>query len=120
MMDHIQINGIQGYGHHGVFESERMIGQEFLVDVHLFLDLAVASHTDELSDTIDYGLISTRVAEEIAGPPVNLIERLAGRIADRLMSEFATIQRIEVCVHKPAAPVDQQVNDISVTVSRTH
>ena len=89
------------------------------MDIRIYLDLSQASFTDELSDTVDYGLISARVVEEIAGDPVNLIERLAGRIGDRLLSEFATIAKIEVCVHKPGAPVDQKVSDISVTVERS-
>ena len=118
MMDQIQISGIQGYGYHGVFEHERLNGQEFLVDIKIYIDLSRASVTDELSDTVDYGLISARVVEEISGEPVNLIERLAGRIGDRLLNEFTAIAKIEVSVHKPSAPVNQQVRDISVTVER--
>ena len=118
-MDLIQISRIQGFGRHGVFEHERITGQDFFVDVKMYLDLNRASRSDELSDTIDYGLISTRVVAEIEGEPVNLIERLAGRIAEKLLSEFATIEKIEVCVHKPSAPIDQIVSDISVTLERS-
>jgi dihydroneopterin aldolase len=118
MSDHIQILGIQGFGYHGVFDQERENGQEFLADVQLFADLSIPSTTDELVDTIDYGTVSTIVVEEITGDPVRLIERLAGRIGDRLLAEFASIDRVEVTVHKPAAPVSQKVTDIAVTVGR--
>ncbi len=118
-MDEIQITGIKGFGRHGVFEHERINGQDFRVDVKIYLDLTRASKSDELFDTVDYGSITILVVKEIEGEPVNLIERLAGRIAERLLKEFTLIERIEVCVHKPSAPVDQDVSDISVRVERS-
>ena len=56
--------------------------------------------------------------DEITGERVQLIERLAGRIADRIKNLYPEIQRIEVTVHKPKAPVTSEVADISVTISR--
>jgi dihydroneopterin aldolase len=116
--DRIDIKGIHGFGHHGVFEFEKNDGQDFYVDIALHLDLQRASTSDSLSDTIDYGAISTIAKEEIEGPAVDLIERLAGRIADRIKSNFPTISSLAVTVHKPQAPVKETVADISVTITR--
>ena len=118
MRDAIEIKGIHGFGRHGVFDFEKRDGQDFYVDLLLFLDLQPASISDALADTIDYGAISALTKEEIEGTPVDLIERLAGRIADRIKSTYPMISSLAVTVHKPQAPVKESVSDISVTVTR--
>lgn len=118
MRDRISLNGIRAFGFHGVFDFEARDGQDFIIDVELTVDLQTASRTDDLADTIDYGKISELVVDEIQGERVSLIERLAGRIADRIMSQFPKVIDIAVTVHKPQAPVSAHVSDILVTVNR--
>ncbi len=118
MSDHIKLTGIWGFGYHGVFDHEAKNGQDFYVDLEISLDLSAASKSDDLNDTIDYGSLADLVVEEITGERVELIERLAGRIADRIKKQFAEIEKISVTVHKPKAPVSAQVADISVTITR--
>lgn len=118
MSDRISLKGIWGFGYHGFFEHEAKSGQDFFVDLDITLDLSKASTTDDLADTIDYGALTDLVVEEITGERVQLIERLAGRIADRIKSQHPQIDWIEVTVHKPKAPVSSEVADISVTITR--
>jgi dihydroneopterin aldolase len=118
MSDLIRIVGIKGFGYHGVFESERANGQDFYVDVELEVDLTRASVSDDVKDTINYAEVTDMVAEEISTNPVSLIEKLAGRIAERIKVAFAQAARVTVTVHKPQAPVSADVKDISVTISR--
>jgi 7,8-dihydroneopterin aldolase/epimerase/oxygenase len=118
MSDLIKLTGIWGFGYHGVFDHEAKNGQDFYVDLEISSDLSAASQSDDLKDTVDYGSLADLVVEEITGERVQLIERLAGRIADRIKSEFPEIQKIAVTVHKPKAPVSAQVADISVTITR--
>ncbi|MEJ6761414.1 MAG: dihydroneopterin aldolase [Candidatus Planktophila sp.] len=118
MSDRINLKGIKGFGYHGVFEDEAKNGQDFFVDLEISLDLSRASSTDDLKDTIDYGSLASLVVDEISGDRVQLIERLAGRIADRIKSGHPQIIKISVTVHKPMAPVSAQVSDISVTITR--
>lgn len=119
MRDRIVIKGISEFGYHGVLEQERRNGQEFLVDAVLFLDLSLPSVNDELDQTINYATVCAAISEEIAGEPVNLIERLAGRISERLLQDFSTLMEVEITVHKPSAPIDQNFFDISVTIQRS-
>jgi FolB domain-containing protein len=65
--DFISIKGISGIGHHGLLEVERTNGQEFIVDVELHLPLDEAGKTDEISKTVDYGLIAILVNKHIVG-----------------------------------------------------
>jgi len=118
MSDLIALKGIRGFGYHGVLEDEAINGQEFFVDVEIQLDLSKASVSDNLDDTIDYGALAHLVVEEITGERVQLIERLAGRIAERIKAGHPQIARIAVTVHKPQAPISAEASDISVTITR--
>ena len=118
MADLIEIKGIKSFGYHGVFESENIAGQDFFVDVLLELDLTRASATDDVSDTVNYAEITDLVVEEVTGDRVALIEKLAGRIADRIRRTYQQIASVSVTVHKPQAPVNAQVKDMSVTINR--
>ncbi len=118
MSDAIILAGIHGFGYHGVFEHERINGQDFYVDLTLDVDLRQASISDELSDTINYAELVDLVVAEIKGEPVSLIEKLAGRIADRVLSHSLQINSVDVSVHKPQAPVGSAVQDIAVKIHR--
>lgn len=116
-MDEIAIIGIRCFGYHGVFESEKESGQEFIVDLRLEKDLSAAGASDSLLDTVDYGAITLRAKEVVETGSFNLIERLATEIADRIKSEF-NLSSIEVTVHKPGAPLTAEFSDISVKIRR--
>jgi dihydroneopterin aldolase len=118
MSDLITLQGIHGFGYHGVFEHEAKNGQDFYVDLEIHLDLSQASISDDLSETIDYGSLADLVVSEITGERVHLIERLAGRIADRIKDLYPQVINIAVTVHKPSAPITAQTTDISVTITR--
>lgn len=117
-MDRICIAGLRVRGNHGVFEHERLTGQEFMIDAVLWLDAAPAAASDELSLTADYGDIARRLAEIVAGPPVALIETLADRLAAACLAD-PQVCEAEITVHKPQAPVEVEVADISVTIRRS-
>ena len=118
MSDLIEIKGIKSFGYHGVLENENVTGQDFYVDVTLLVDLTRASVTDDVSDTINYAEITDLVVKEITGDRVSLIEKLAGKIADRIKAGHPEISHIAVTVHKPKAPISPQTSDISVTITR--
>ena len=119
MSDQITITGIHGYGHHGLFENERSNGQDFYVDLILNLDLSQAAQSDAIEDTVNYAEITELTHKEITTNPVNLIEKLAYRIAERILSSHPKVKAITVTVHKPQAPVGLKIQDISVVVNKT-
>lgn len=115
--DCIRITGITGWGYHGVLDSERMAGQNFIVDVELSLDMSLAGASDDLTQTVDYGAVAQQVHEVIEGPPFNLIEALAEKIATVCL-EHQRLHRVCVTVHKPQAPIAVAFTDVSATVCR--
>lgn len=116
-LDEITLTGLTVFGYHGVFDHERRDGQEFTIDLTLHLPLAAAAASDDVADTVHYGELADRVAAIVAGEPVNLIEKLAERIADAVL-EDDRVKMVLVTVHKPHAPIAQTFSDVSVTVRR--
>ncbi|MGH8889279.1 MAG: dihydroneopterin aldolase [Acidothermaceae bacterium] len=117
MTDRIELRGLRIRGNHGVFEHERLDGQEFVIDVVLDLDIAAAARSDDLIDTVDYGALAAKVAGIVGGEAVNLIETLASRIAEACLDD-PRIEVVEVRVHKPSAPIPLQFDDVVVVVRR--
>ncbi len=115
--DRISLRGLRAFGRHGVLPSERANGQEFIVDVVLWLDTRPAAAADDLSLTVDYGHLADRLAEITAGQPVALIETLAERLAAECLSD-QRVSQAEVTVHKPDAPVRPPLRDVTVTIVR--
>lgn len=115
--DRIALTGLRVRGHHGVLPEERRDGQDFVVDVVLHLDLRPAGATDDLSRTVHYGELAERLAAVVGGEPVDLLEALAERLADVCLS-YELVERVEVTVHKPQAPIPLTFTDVSVTVVR--
>ncbi len=117
-MDRICLSGLRAYGYHGVLPRERERGQEFIIDAVLWLDTSPAAETDDLERTVDYGSLGARLAEIVAGEPVDLIETLAQRLAAACLADDI-VQHAEITVHKPQAPVGVPVRDVSVTIRRS-
>ena len=118
MTDRIELRGLRVRGHHGVFDHERRDGQEFVIDITAWLDLDVAAASDDLADTLDYGVLAQRAADIVAGPPRQLIETVAGEIADGVMAD-ERVHAAEVVVHKPGAPIPLEFADVAVVARRS-
>jgi dihydroneopterin aldolase len=117
-VDEIALTGLRAFGRHGVYPDERRDGQEFVVDLTLRLSTAAAAESDDVADTVHYGELAERVAAVVAGDPVNLLERLAQRIADVVLAD-ERVQLVTVTVHKPSAPIPVAFDDVSVTIHRS-
>lgn len=116
-MDRVALTGIEVRARHGVFPEERERDHRFVVDAVLELDLAPASRSDDLDDTVDYGALLDAIAATAAGGPHQLIETVAGAVLDVCL-EDPRVAAATVTVHKPQAPVAVPVADVSVTLRR--
>jgi dihydroneopterin aldolase len=116
--DRIELRGLTVRGHHGVFEHERRDGQDFVVDVTVWIDLAAAAASDDLADTLDYGALAQRAADVVAGPPRNLIETVAAEIAEGVITD-ERVHAVEVVLHKPSAPIPLTFDDVAVVARRS-
>lgn len=104
MTDRLLLDDVRFYGQHGVTPAEREVGAWYSVDAELGIDLSAACVSDDLAATIDYHRVAQRIVEIGTGPPVNLIERLAGMIAESLLREFPA-RDVRVRVRKLTPPL---------------
>jgi 7,8-dihydroneopterin aldolase/epimerase/oxygenase len=115
--DAIRLTGLRVRGWHGVAPAERELGQEFVVDAALWLDVGPAAASDDVTATVHYGELAEALAAIVGGEPVDLLETLAERLAAACLAD-SRVARAEVTVHKPAAPIPLVFGDVSVTVTR--
>ncbi|MGB3443023.1 MAG: dihydroneopterin aldolase [Actinophytocola sp.] len=119
MADRITLTGLRVRGNHGVLEHEKRNGQDFVVDVTVWLELAEAAATDALAKTLDYSVLATRVAKIVEGPSRDLIETVATETAEDVMRWDERLHAVEVTIHKPEAPIPLTFADVAVTVRRS-
>lgn len=101
-MDKVFIKGLKADSVIGVYDWEREIRQQLLLDLELGTDIQHAAKTDDLTYTIDYAAISARVIAYVQAGEFQLIETLAEKIAALLMTEFS-IPWLKLTLYKPGA-----------------
>jgi 7,8-dihydroneopterin aldolase/epimerase/oxygenase len=117
--DRIEILDLRVLGVHGVLLEERERPQPFSVDLVAWVDMAAAQQSDELADTVDYGALAALVAEVVSGRSYQLLEALAGRLADALLGTDPRLLNVEVTVRKLRPPLALDVASTGVRVSRS-
>jgi 7,8-dihydroneopterin aldolase/epimerase/oxygenase len=108
-MDRILLESMVFHGRHGTLPAERELGQPFVVDVELRLDLRPAGLSDDLARTVDYGQVHRLVREIVEGPPVSLTETVAERIATAILEDHSPVEAVRVKVAKPHVRLDDTV-----------
>jgi dihydroneopterin aldolase len=117
-MDRVSLQALQCYGYHGVFPEENKLGQRFIIDLDLDLDLARAGRNDDLFATVNYAEIAERVKQIIEGPPFKLVEAVAEAVAAMLLREYPLIQEVHVRLTKPNPPVPFHFAGVTITIHR--
>ena len=106
MTDIIRLQGMTFFAAHGASPGERTRERRFVVDLEVAADLSRAGATDDLADTVNYSALHGAIRDVLQGPPVNLLETLAERIAQRVLGHFP-VTAVRVRVDKPGVPVDE-------------
>lgn len=124
MAHKIKIKGLRVYAHHGVFDFERQNGQDFYIDVTLWV-AGNSTITDDLNHTVHYGDLAKALVEAAKNHPVDLLETLAQRLLDLTLnfgggSLSGLVKKAKVTVHKPNAPIPYDFEDVSVTIKGKH
>ncbi|KAB7663141.1 dihydroneopterin aldolase [Bacillus sp. B1-b2] len=118
-MDKIKLNQMEFYGYHGVFQEENKLGQRFIVDLEVEVDLRMAGETDNLEYSVNYGQLYFDVKEIVEGVPYKLIEAVSEKIAQALLSSYERIISVKVSVIKPDPPIPGHYKSVAVEIVRT-
>ena len=113
----LKIVGLKVPAHIGITEEERSRAQNVIVSIELIADLSAAVASDEFTDTIDYDRLTSDVAQIVRSSRSNLLEHLAGSIAEHVGS-LSGVERVTVEVGKESPPVKEHVEEIAVRITR--
>jgi len=118
MSDRIFVTGLLIHAHHGVMEHESKVGQRFVLDLELWIDLEHAARSDKLVDTVSYAAIVESATRAFTAKSHRLVEAAAGAVADALLAASAHVTAVQVTVRKPHAPIAAVFADVGVTLLR--
>ena len=119
MTDTIFITGVVIHARHGVMEHETEVGQRFVIDLDLSVDLSESSQTDRLADTVSYSNVVATATAAFKNTNYKLLERAAGAVAEAILVAFPRINVVKVTVHKPHAPIAAIFEDVGVALTRS-
>jgi len=114
-LDKIVVDNIRVYAYHGCLKEETIIGSDYSVTVKVTANLTVASHSDNLTDTVDYVLLNRIVKEEMKIPS-KLLEHVCQRIIQRIFIESPLVQSTKVSVSKLNPPIEGDVAQVTVVL----
>ena len=106
------------FARHGVMDHESEVGQRFVIDLELSIDLSESAHTDRLSDTVSYASVVATATAAFKNTNYKLLERAAGAVSDAIFAAFPRVDAIKVTVHKPHAPIAAIFEDVGVVLTR--
>ena len=109
-MDKIILNGCRFYGYHGAFVEEQTLGQVFVVDLELAVDLTRASQSDNLADTVHYGLVFEAVQRQVEEEKY---------ICEDLFDQFVPIQSIKIRITKENPPINGHYRSVGIELERS-
>lgn len=116
MKTSIELKNMRFFAHHGVLPQERVIGNEFVVNLKLETDFSIACKTDEVEDTLNYAHIFDLVKAEMQTPS-NLLEHVAGRILRKIRETYPNLGAIEIRVAKMYPPVSGEAEMAEVVIN---
>ncbi len=118
MTGRIHLKNMAFYGYHGHHPEENALGQRFLVDLVLEADVEEAARTDSLGAAVDYVRVHAICRRVVEQEKVKLLETLGARIIDAVLRECPRVERVEILIKKPAAPIPGTLDYVAFECSR--
>ena len=112
----IRLNKVRFYAYHGVMEQERVVGGWYELTLTIDYPFQGAMLSDDVADTLDYAAVYEVVSSEMKQPS-QLLEHVAGRIAQTLFETFPLISHIDLCLTKENPPMGGDTQGASVLIS---
>jgi len=111
----IELKGLRFYAYHGVCPQERIVGTWYTLDIEVIADVSKAIESDNVKDTVSYAEIA-EIARIEMKTPSDLLEHVAGRIAEKMQERFPSLQSISISLTKENPPVGSECRAATVTL----
>jgi dihydroneopterin aldolase len=99
----ITLQGIELYGYHGLYSSEKELGAKYRIDLKFELNISKKEEI-KLHDTVDYKK-AYDIVSEIFKTPTPLLENICTKIAKELKNTFSNTETILVSISKLSPPL---------------
>jgi dihydroneopterin aldolase len=119
MLATIRLKSMRFHGRHGVLPEEAVLGQPWILDLDLKVDIAQAAATDDLADTVNYAAVYELCRDIVTNERFCLVESLANRLLAAVLSAHPRVLTATLTVHKPHAPIPGDHAGISLTTTLT-
>jgi len=113
--DVVFVKGLKVEAVIGVYTWERAITQPLLIDIALETDISRAAASDDVNDALNYKAVCDDVSEWCQDMKAQLLEHLAGQIADKLLAKY-NCRKVTLSVAKPTAI--KQADAVGVQITR--
>jgi dihydroneopterin aldolase len=114
-MDVIFLSGLTTECIIGIWDWERRVKQKIVIDLEMGADIRRAAATDSIDDTLDYKRVAKRLLAFVAESEFQLVETLAERIAQIVVTEFG-VPWVRVRLNKQGAI--RGARDVGILVER--
>ena len=111
----ISLNNLKFYSYHGVLEEERCNGNEFIVNLSIFVSCNSSIEKDELQDTISYADLFEIVKSQMSISR-NLLEKVAYSIATTIKTDYPQVKKGKISIEKVHPPIPSMFGSASVTL----
>ena len=118
MIGKIHLKNMVFYGYHGDRAEENVLGQRFLIDLVLTLDIAEAARTDRLDATVDYGRIYGICRQRVEQERVRLLETLANDLIDHIFEACPRVMHVGITLRKPSVPLGGVVDYVALETDK--
>jgi len=116
--DLIALNEMVFYAYHGVYDSEKELGQRFIINFRAELDYNAAAENDDLDQTVNYGQIYNKIEETFKAKKYDLLESAAYNIIKSLFMAFPQLEAVEIEIKKPSVPIEGVLAGAAIKMSR--
>lgn len=117
-MDKICIHNLEVFANHGVYPEENILGQKFVFSVVLYTNTRKAGLKDDLKLSVNYGEVSHFIKRFVTEHTFQLLESVAEHLAQALLLEYPPVQKIDLKIAKPWAPVGLPLDTVFVEITR--
>lgn len=117
-MDKIRISRLKIRCNHGVYEKEKLEGQNFYVSAALHLDTYPAGVSDNLDKSVNYGDLCHAITNFMQSNTYDLIETVAHKLSVFLLNYSPLIRGLDLTISKPEAPIGLPFEDVTIEITR--
>jgi dihydroneopterin aldolase len=110
---YITLTNVRFRALHGVLPQERRVGGDYTLTLRVGFDVSRAVQSDDVADTLNYATLYETARQEMAIPS-RLLEHVAGRIGQRVLSEWPEVTTIDLTLTKENPPMGADCDGASV------